>query len=288
MKIGISMRRGALDYARWGDECYKKMKQHGFSCVDFNLSETENFLYVSDWVTAESLLLKEKRLADEAGIKFSQVHGPWRYPPRDSSPQEREERMEKMKKSIRAAALLGCQNWVVHPIMPYGIEDANTENAEKTWQLNTEFMSELLKTAKQYHVTVCLENMPMTNFSMSRPQDILRFAQQINDENFKICLDTGHVAVFPDLSLAEETRRLGKEIRVLHVHDNLCDQDSHLMPYFGKINWGSFGEALKEIDYKGVFSLETMPPANLPADVFEEMCCNLCKIAKTIVNGIDD
>lgn len=44
------------------------------------------------------------------------------------------------------------------------------------------------------------ENMPFKNFSLSKPCDILRFVKAIDDENFKICLDTGHVAVFEGMS----------------------------------------------------------------------------------------
>ena len=64
-----------------------------------------------------------------------------------------------MKKSIRAASILECKNWVIHPIMPFGVEDIDTGDAEKTWDMNVAFMKELLKTAKEYGVTICLENM---------------------------------------------------------------------------------------------------------------------------------
>ena len=119
----------------------------------------------------------KKKLAAEAGISIHQAHGPWRWPPRDLTAEDRAERMEKMKRSIYIAHLLGCPNWIVHPIMPFGIEDLDTENAAKTWEMNVEFMTELLKTAKEYDVTICLENMPMTKFSMATPEKILEFVR---------------------------------------------------------------------------------------------------------------
>ena len=33
--------------------------------------------------------------------------------------------MEKMQKSIRLTALLGCKNWVIHPIIPIDWRDKN-------------------------------------------------------------------------------------------------------------------------------------------------------------------
>jgi hypothetical protein len=101
-------------------------------------------------------------------------------------------------------------------------------------------MRELLETAKAYDITICLENMPMLEFSLSVPEKILELVNAIDDEHFKICLDTGHVSVFPDLCLAEETRVLGKQIRVLHVHDNHLGEDVHMLPYFGTIDWAGF------------------------------------------------
>lgn len=283
MKIG--MQTSTLDingYGRWKEEMYDKLKEHGYACSDFDMSNTDTEIYTACQDKSDEIMLYERCLALQAGIKITQVHGPWRWPAKDFTEEDRAERMEKMKKSIRATNVLGCRNWVVHPIMPYGVEDAGTENAQKTWDINVAFMTELLKEAKANNVTICLENMPMHHFSLAKPEAILKLVQTIHDDHFKICLDTGHVAVFDELDLAEEVRRLGSEIRVLHVHDNKCNEDLHLMPYFGVIDWKAFAAALKEISFEGSFSLETMPSKKLPDPIFEEMSKLLLKIAKEI------
>lgn len=285
MKIGITADTfDTRGYGRWRDDTYIKLKRHGFSCSDFDMSNTDSEIYTLPQADSDKLLIKEKKLAEKAGIEISQVHGPWRWPVQDSTEEDRAERMEKMKKSIRATYVLGCKNWVIHPIMPYGIEDANTDAAQSTWDMNIAFMRELLQTAKEYDITICLENMPMLNFSISKPEDILRFAEEINDENFKICLDTGHVSVFKELSLYHEVLRLGKKIRTLHVHDNRNSLDLHMAPYYGIINWDEFALALKEIGFNGSFSLETLPSRKLPDDIFENTCKIYASIAKNICN----
>lgn len=283
MKIGIHGGIGDGAYSRFGDARYKKMREHGFECFDFNLTDTEVAPYTLTDKDAEELLLREKSLLEEADVKVSQVHGPWRWPPRDFEETDRAERMEKMKKSVRFCALLGCENWVVHPIMPFGIQDIGTGNEQKTWDMNLEFMTELLQTAKECNVTICLENMPMTKFSLATPGKILEFVKTIDDEHFKICLDTGHVNVFGELSLGEETRRLMPYIRVLHVHDNRFDMDLHLPPYFGTADWADFAAALKETGFDGSFSLETRPPESLPTGIFERMCIEYADIARDII-----
>ncbi len=287
MKIGITTNSlDKLGYGRWGEEMYMKLKDHGYSCTDYNMSSTESVIYTSSQKDSDDMLLHEKQLALQAGIEIIQAHGPWRWPPVDSTEEGRSERMEKMKKSIRAASILGCKNWVVHPLMPYGISEVNTENSQKTRDINISFMKELLKTAKEYDVTICLENMPMQDFSLAKPEAILKFVETINDEHFKACLDTGHVSVFNDLNLGDEVRRLGDKLRVLHVHDNKLNSDLHMMPYFGIIDWSEFALALKDINFDGCFSLETIPPRKLSNDIFEDMCKLLLKIAKEIVSCI--
>lgn len=282
MKIGVYT--GNL--SRWGDEKYRMLKSLGYSCVDYNLADTEVAPYTLNGQEFAAYLLAEKALVTDAGIEISQIHGPWRWPPEDSTVENRAERMEKMKTSIRATALLGCSNWVVHPIMPFGIEDIGTGKEQETWDMNLAFMQELLDTAKEYDVTICLENMPMTKFSLGAPKDILRFVKEIDDSHFRICLDTGHVSVFPGLSPANALRELGEYVRVLHVHDNDGQYDRHWIPGNGVIDWTDFGKALKESKYQGVFSLETVPAAVLPIPEAEKDYVDMIIIAKKIIEGL--
>ncbi len=287
MRLGIiTDSRAQTGYSRYGADIYKKVAEHGYSCTDFNLCNTEAVPYTLSRTEAKEFLIREREMARAAGVVIWQVHGPWRWPPRDFLPEERAERMEKMKWALWACSVLECKNYVIHPLMPYGIEDIGSGNEASTWEINRTFMQELLAEAKSYGITICFENMPMRKFSIATPEAILRFVQEMDDENFRICLDTGHVAVYRDLNLAEETRRLGKCIRVLHVHDNRNGLDLHQLPYDGVIDWPSFAEALRDIDFDGVFSLECGAPAKLPDGLFEEAARLAANIAKQIAGDI--
>lgn len=284
MKPGINVGILKSGYSRFGENKYKKLYEHGFHYVDLNMSHTDDPLYASSLKEAEAVLLHERELATEAGVGISQVHGPWRWPVRDFSPEDRLERAEKMKRSIAMTAMLGCKNWVIHPIMPYGLEDIGSPDAKKTRELNLEFMRDLLSYAKEYGITICLENMPFPRFSLSSPEHILDFVKEINDENFKICLDTGHSAVFYKSAVGDAVRTLGNYIRVLHVHDDrVGGHDLHLPPRYGIIDWEDFSKALHEIGFSGSFSLETAPPAAYPAEIFEQLCTCYAKIAEDII-----
>ncbi len=267
MKKGIR----TLAASNYGDEKYLKLKEFGFECVDFPLVNTETPYYQESAEVAEGMLLKEKELASQAGIEIFQVHGPWRYPPRDETSEDRAERMEKMKKSIYYTALLGCKNWVVHPVMPFGMQDKETGKEEETRQMNLAFMRELLVTAKEYDVTICLENLPFRQFSLATPADILGVVKEIDDDHFKMCLDTGHTSVFEGLTPGNAARECGDAIRVLHVHDNDGSRDLHWLPFVGKTDWKDFCGALREIGFEGAFSYETEPNPQIPAPIRDEV-----------------
>jgi sugar phosphate isomerase/epimerase len=157
-----------------------------------------------------------------------------------------------MRRSIRATAHIGCKYWVIHPLFPFG--DCGFD-MESFWRINEEFFKELVPYAKQYGVIVCFENMPMKTVSMSTTEKSLEFIHRINMDNMMLCLDTGHEAVF-GLSPADAVRRAGKELAVLHVHDNDGNRDLHRMPGMGVIDFKDFCKALREIEFDGVFSLE--------------------------------
>ncbi len=283
MKIGIT-----IDSLRkYGADCYKKAAEFGFGYADFDLSGTESKWYTADSETLSRMVDAEKKAASDAGIVIWQVHGPWRWPPKDNTEEKRAERMEKMKKSIDITKMLGCKNWVIHPIMPNGIHDLDidAETVRNTWELNVVFMRELLTYAKERDIVICYENMPMTRFSVGSVDDIMRFVREMNDEHFKVCLDTGHVNVFEGQTLYDAVKKIGDDLVVMHVHDNDGKGDRHMLPYFGTADWEGFGKALREIGFEGVLSFETTPSWKMPNETFASACRMMVQMAKSILNN---
>lgn len=279
MRIGI----GQGTFGRFGENRYQKAKECGFSTVDFGAAETDRGIYVLSGNDFIATLTEEKELAHHAGIDIYQLHGPWRCPPQDATPEDRAERIEKMKTALRACALLGVENMVIHPIMPCGLDDLDTGMAEETRRLNVAFMQELVDAAKPYGVTVCLENMPFIRFSLSQPAAICDLIREIDDEHFCMCLDTGHVNVFPELSVAAEIKRCRELIHTLHIHDNDGRSDWHQLPYFGTVDWEGVGEALKGIYPRCSFNFETAPPSRLPDALFETYLKSMVETAHNIL-----
>lgn len=231
-------------------EGYKMMKKYGFDYVNMGIDGAHPNMTPEEY---DAFILQQKKIVEEAGLTVWQIHGPWRYPPHDETEELRAERLALMQNSIRLTSMIGVKYWVIHPIMPFGPDD--DYDTELFWKINYDFFKALLPTAKEYGVTICFENMPMKKLSMSTPEATLKFIHMIDDENFKFCLDTGHASVF-GIDPADAVRTAGKDLKVLHVHDNGGRHDDHFVPLKGVIDWKAFGDALLEIGYDGVYMME--------------------------------
>lgn len=289
MDIGINILRFQQrgHRARYGENRYKKLKEQGFSCVDLGVCNVHTPFFTASQEEADAHLLDEKRMAEESGIKIWQIHGPQHDVVKDGTPEGRAEQLKDMKKAIRSAAIIGVKYMVVHPIMPLGWSDRLMEDNGATLDINIEFYKELTKTAREYDVIVCLENLPCRDFSISIPADVLKIVEGVNDDHFQMCLDIGHVTAFNENHKPEDAiRLLGDKIKVLHVHDNKGKTDQHLFPQYGMINWTEVAKALKEIGFKGVFSLELDFPEGLSDELYDESFKLLVRTVKEIIKDL--
>lgn len=270
MKLGIT--NTAYDASYNNPEGYLKMREHGYECADFQGLADKN----SEYYKNKDLLAKEKAAADAAGIKFSQLHGIW--PAYETTPEGLKEKREHLIWAIENAHLLGCERVVYHPDMPLGFD----ADGEEIYRSNLETAKVLLPYAKKHNVTVCIENMPFTAAQFSRACRMIELVEEIDHPLFKMCLDTGHVAVFGD-DCGEAVKRIGKHLAALHVHDNDGTADQHILPYLGVINWEGFVKALGEIGFSGTLSFETAPKKNLPKDELEAARIKLAQLGMKMI-----
>lgn len=270
------------------DEGIRKIKAHGYDGIDYQafVNTNNTIFHKTPHEFKVCMQEKYKKIAD-LGLIVHQVHGPWRWPVQDTTKEERAERFEKMSRSIEGAAILGSKYMVIHPLMPYGIDDKGHE--KDTWEINQEFFGRLCQVGREHGVVICLENMPFVNLSISAVPEVLRFVQNMNDDYVKVCLDTGHCAIHGG-DLAEAVRILGKKyLQTLHIHDNDGKQDCHAYPFDGLIDWRDFAKSLFEIDFDGVLSLEvqrkSVPEETRENDEIElyGKIRSLAKLAKGIV-----
>ncbi len=240
------------------DNAIQHLKAQGYQAIDFQgFINTETAL----WKLPEKLFLaglkNTKEYLDEQGIVIYQAHAPWAGAHTDATADSRKERFEKMHQSLKGAQVLGTKYLVVHPILPFGNEP--NQDVEEVIGINLGFIGKLADYAKYYGITICLENLPFNNYPLSKPEEIRDFVEDMNHPNLKVCLDTGHCAVF-GIQPGDAVRMIGPELlKCLHVHDNDGTGDQHLPPKKGIIDWEDFRQALKDINFQGALSLECKP-----------------------------
>lgn len=280
LKIGITNTSyGVYKFA----EAIKRIAEQGYDCIDYQGFvdiESDFFkLPEEDFLTA---VASHRSLISSHGLEISQAHAPWRTP-RDGDPEERKRWILAMKKAIRGTRELGCHRFVVHPLMPY-MDTA--EHPEEVWDMNEKFLAELADYAKDHGVTVCLENMPFPLFPIATAEHCVNMVDKLNRENLKICLDTGHAAIFEGSDVARAVRTIGQRLEAVHIHDNMGREDEHLIPGDGIIDWDGLANALKEVSFNKVISLETSPKhKQYPSDVWEEREIMLVGIAKKLASA---
>lgn len=234
------------------------IKAAGFDAVDysmFQMQRDDSPLVKEGW---EDYVRDLKAYADSIGVKFEQAHAP--FPGYDRNREDYTKRiMPLVERSVEIAGMLGVKNLVVHPIAPTQMPiDAELK------EFNIEYYRSLLPMAKKWNVTICLENMwgydskrgyIMPNVC-SFGADLAEYLDELNDEHFTVLLDLGHSGLVGDE--AQNAIRVlgGKRLTALHVHDNDYKNDTHTLPYYGKMDWEAITDALAEIKYSGSFTYE--------------------------------
>ncbi len=273
------------NFERYGERKYQMVREYGFDNVCFEMCDTNQPWYKLPIDESDEILYKEKEKAKKEGFEFSNCHGPWRVPWPDTNEEGLLKKIEDTKRAIHNTHALGSKYCVVHPFLPMDIREINDpEKAQKTWDINIKVLRDLVDYARTEDVVICFENMPMLQFSLAKPKDIVRVIEEINDPYLAACLDTGHANIYRELTIGDSVHTMAKHMRVMHVHDNFYNMDMHLFPFHGNTKWDEFSQALKEINYQGIFELEVGPKQTLPEHLYSQSMKLLKSTADYIVN----
>ncbi len=236
----------------------RRARSHGYQALDLQDTLADDSPIFS---LSPSELHTYRTLFEEEGILLYQSHGPWRFPPRDDTEANRNERLERMTQSLQIAAALGIPHTVIHPLMPFGPDTA--AHTEEMIDINRAFARTLASRAVLYGVTLCYENMPFPHLPITTPSQIAAFVRETHPA-LRVCLDTGHAGCL-GVSPAEAVYQIGSSLLAcLHIHENDGLRDAHLPLGSGNVNWSAFAKALNDIGYRGSLCLEASVPSSLP------------------------
>ncbi len=186
-----------------------------------------------------------KKIGLDNGIVCNQSHAPF--------PSYCADIRSYLKRAIECTAEAGGEICIIHP------------NNHKSAQENAKMYFELLPFAKQCGVKIATENMWSWDSENNRAsfaacatsEDFNAHLNAVDDDFFVACLDIGHAEMMGDDTSAEGMiKALGNKLQALHIHDNDRWHDSHQIPFSMDIDFNAVVKALKDIDYKGYFTLE--------------------------------
>jgi len=263
------MKTGIRGGAYWGERPFEMMRLSGIDALNYvGFASLKSELYRISEEEVRERLNALRQEVEAAGLIFNQTHAA--CPTDDSTPGKRAANTELLYRAMRGTAVLGARDIVIHPLMPFGHEAGVQDDPDGVFQLNLDWIREILPYAHELGIRLNIENMPYANLDIARFSRLLELVREVNDDSFGLCLDTGHAACIGDEP--SEMVRLAKEkLYTLHVHDNNKQQDLHLIPFAGRIDWGKFREALRETGFEGVVSLEVNVSPFVPEEMFGEM-----------------
>lgn len=240
------------DFAKYTDStaiAIGFIKEAGFKYVDYSFGtecDRANGVYSKNWKEYTKQL---KAYADSMGITFVQGHSPMGAP----IVQDNKKILADTIRSVEACGELGIKNLVVHSGYRHKI------SKEETFRDNKEFFMRVLDVAEKYDVNILVENfnkMCVENmYWIDNAPDLLELIEYVNHPLFHAVWDTGH-ANMQDMPQNEALKLLGKHVYALHVHDNFGNEDSHMAPYSGSLNFDSLMHGLLDIGYNGYFTFE--------------------------------
>ncbi len=241
------------------DKAIEIIAKAGFDAVDYCMLDLdkEDYILNSDGYKAHALNLVE--VAKRNNVYFNQGHAVG-YMPHPDHDMVLKMLVDKNSRALEIAGIMGIKNLVIHPVA-FG---QYVGREEYVFEKNMQYFKALLPYAEEYGVTLACENMwckdPRKKVSVGgvcgNPFEHARYIDEVNHPLFVACLDLGHCSL-SGREAQDCIRVLGNRLGALHVHDNDYLDDMHTLPGISEMNFTEIMKALKDVDYKGDFTLET-------------------------------
>lgn len=271
----ISVQSGTVVYDYGFSKGYRMLREAGFEAIDWNIDNLWEarrirsgdlsghcYLAESFEATMEETAFEREQIVKN-GLAVTQAHAP--FPAYVfGCPESLDYAIGVYKNCIRLCDAVGCKNLIIHGITPPAW--SGRELHELADECNEKLYRSLIPTLLDSDVTVCLENLFVRGGKILRlgvcsdPHEaadcIDRYNALAGKDCFGFCLDTGHLNLLHG-DFYKYITILGGRIKALHIHDNDGQDDEHLAPFTGSIDWENFCMCMREIGYTGDLSFET-------------------------------
>ncbi|RMF95068.1 MAG: hypothetical protein D6734_06420 [Candidatus Schekmanbacteria bacterium] len=190
----------------------------------------------------------------ENGIKTT-FHAPFMdLSPGGIDKKIREISIFRIKQVLDAAAYFHPLSVVVHP----GYDKWRFASAKEKWiEKSVETWEEILNSRPFDDITICLENVFEDN-----PSTIIEVCRKVQNENFRLCFDTGHFNLFSSISLEDWVNATLPYLKEMHLHDNCGKSDDHDAIGNGNVNFMTLFKLTKKIE-NPILTIEAHSPENV-------------------------
>lgn len=251
MKISVEIYTLA---ERFGDfKAIEILKEAGFDSVDYS------YYYKKDCeeVLGEGYIEYAKKIRahlDKVGLSCNQAHAPF-YFTYGSEMNESDPMYRSTVRAMESAAILGAASIVVHGVtVPEGVD---------VEEYNVTFYKSLIPYCEKFGINIAIENLFIKDKKRNRflgkfgtPEALNSVIEKVDSPYAVACVDVAH-AMLTGYEPEEFIRGVRPEyLQALHIHDNNCLSDEHLLPYMGSFNWENIMKALAEKNYAGDLTLE--------------------------------
>ena len=271
----LEKRRGTTE-RRTVEECAKIVKQAGFNYIDL---DTVRYTKGDDW---KDNILKTKEILDKTGLMVEQTHEPSNWLDHPA-----EEYKEIMKRAFEVSKIAGAKNIIIHA--DKYLPDENGYDPDKASATVYEFYAPFVEYAINNNLGVAIENLFEGDKTKrarytSKIEEQLAIIKKFDHPLVTACWDFGHGQASYGKGSLEQMKKLGSLLTSTHVHDNIYQLDLHGDIFSGEIDWETAMKYLREIGYKGKFTLEPVY-GSYPDGFVQEHMKHVYKTAKFVVDN---
>jgi sugar phosphate isomerase/epimerase len=235
-------------YRRSIFDCLEEIRRAGFLIIEVCSSPGH-----LDYHNTEDVRRAAARI-QELGLEVYSFHAPFSENIDISALEEsiRRQAYSEIIQAAEAAAILNARYFVIHPGPENSFTPPSSEKMRRM-ELGAQILDQVAYRCRELGVGFVLENM-LPHLLLGNIRDMLWMLGSMSSIDVGICLDTGHAALSG--SLDRSMYKLSGHLQLIHAHDNRGQNDDHLPPGRGTIDWHRLLSSLDDIDFHGGFILE--------------------------------
>lgn len=237
-----------------GEDSFIYAAENGLKAIEIHLDKIHPGL---EWF--DNSEIDELNLWSEKYNVRINLHNPYNLNVSDIIPRFRKNDTQLLFKSLKTAKSLNASHITSHIGSFYWFPVERWMRKKALYRF-VQSMENVLDKCIELKIPFALENVVQLPhgtdyyFLGDQIEDFHYLFENLNNDYFKFCLDTGHANVGD--GVVGFLQNFGDRLQTIHFHDNHGNNDDHLPIGTGSIDWYSVAAEIKKIDFNGPFISE--------------------------------